>query len=96
MIRSGKVDMRAAKKIADNKRILQELVPLNALSDERFNEISEKIVIEVVKSGRYVFRQGDRDNRTVYLLEGKVNLLDESRKVTDLSLIHISEPTRLQ
>jgi formylglycine-generating enzyme required for sulfatase activity/rhodanese-related sulfurtransferase len=83
MIRSGKVDMRAAKKIADNKRILQDLVPLNALSDERFNEISEKIVIEVVKSGRYVFRHGDRDNRTVYLLEGKVNLLDEYRKVTD-------------
>ncbi|MBT8121018.1 MAG: cyclic nucleotide-binding domain-containing protein, partial [Gammaproteobacteria bacterium] len=75
--------MRAAKKIADNKRILQDLVPLNALSDERFSEISEKIVIEVVKSGRYVFRKGDRDNRTVYLLEGKVNLIDENRKVTD-------------
>jgi len=65
MVSSGKVDMRAAKKIADNKRILQDLVPLNALSDERFNEISEKIVIEVVKSGRYVFRKGDRDNHTV-------------------------------
>lgn len=74
--------MRTAKKIADNKSVLQDLVPLNALSDERFNEISEKIVIEVVKSGRYVFRNGDRDNRTVYLLEGKLDLIDENRKVT--------------
>ncbi|MDH5515157.1 MAG: cyclic nucleotide-binding domain-containing protein, partial [Gammaproteobacteria bacterium] len=74
--------MRTAKKIADNKSVLQDLVPLNALSDERFNDISEKIVIEVVKSGRYVFRKGDRDNRTVYLLEGKLNLIDENRKVT--------------
>jgi formylglycine-generating enzyme required for sulfatase activity/CRP-like cAMP-binding protein len=73
--------MRAAKKSVENIKILQDLVPLNALSDARFGEISEKIVIEVVKSGRYLFRNGDRDNRSVYLLEGKISLVDGNRKV---------------
>jgi formylglycine-generating enzyme required for sulfatase activity/CRP-like cAMP-binding protein len=74
--------MRAAKKITVDRKLLQELVPLNALSPERFKEISEKIVIEEVLAGRYLFRKGDRDNQSIYLLEGKVNLIDGFRKVT--------------
>lgn len=74
--------MRAAKKATHNIKILQDLVPLNALSDERFAEIAAKVVIEVVKSGRYLFRKGDRDDRTIYLLEGKVDLIDAAHKVT--------------
>ena len=74
--------MRAAKKIAVDSKLLQELVPLNALSAERFRELSEKIIIEEVLAGQYLFRKGDRDNQSTYLLEGKVNLIDGFRKVT--------------
>mgnify|MGYP001824994145 CR=1 FL=1 len=75
--------MRAAKKKSvDNIKILQDFVPLNALSDERFNELAEKITIDVVRAGRDLFRRGDRDNRTIYLLEGKVSFIDKHRKVT--------------
>ncbi len=74
--------MRAAKKIKVDKRLLQELVPLNALSTERFREVSEKIIIEEVLAGRYLFRKGDRDNQSIYLLEGKINLIDGFRKIT--------------
>ena len=75
--------MRAAKKRSvDTDKILQDLVPLNALSTDRFNELSGKITIEVVKAGRYVFRRGDRDNRAVYLLEGKISLIDANRNIT--------------
>ena len=74
--------MRAAKKITADRKLLQELVPLNALSPARFKEVSEKIVIEEVLAGRYLFRKGDRDNQSIYLLEGKVNLIDGFRKVT--------------
>ena len=89
--------MRAAKKINLDRKILQELVPLNALSPERFKEVSEKILVEEVKSGRYLFRKGARDNQSIYLLEGKVNLIDGFRKVasevksgTDISRYPIS------
>ena len=74
--------MRAAKKVTVDRKLLQELVPLNALSSERFKEMSEKIVVEEVLAGRYLFRKGDRDNQSIYLLEGKVNLIDGFRKVT--------------
>jgi formylglycine-generating enzyme required for sulfatase activity/CRP-like cAMP-binding protein/chromosome segregation ATPase len=74
--------MRAAKKISVDSKLLQELVPLNALSAERFKEVSEKIVIEEVLAGRYLFRKGDHDNQSIYVLEGKVNLIDGFRKVT--------------
>ena len=74
--------MRAAKKLTVDSKLLQELVPLNALSAERFREASEKIIIEEVLAGHYLFRKGDRDNQSIYLLEGKVNLIDGFRKVT--------------
>ena len=74
--------MRAAKKITVDKKILQEFVPLNALSPERFREVSEKIIIEEVLAGRFLFRKGDKDNQSIYLLEGKINLIDGFRKVT--------------
>ncbi|MEZ5542031.1 MAG: cyclic nucleotide-binding domain-containing protein [Pseudomonadota bacterium] len=73
--------MRAAEKIIENKKRLHDLVPLNALTEERFAELSEKIVIETVKAGQYLFRKGDRDNQTFYLLEGSVSLVDGARKV---------------
>jgi CRP-like cAMP-binding protein len=76
------VDMHAAKKVTIDQNILQELVPLNALSSERFQEIAEKIIIEEVLAGNYLFRKGDNDNQSIYLLEGKVNLIDGFRKVT--------------
>ncbi|MEN8207178.1 MAG: hypothetical protein ABFS24_14385, partial [Pseudomonadota bacterium] len=72
----GHVNMRAAKKITVDRKLLQELVPLNALSSARFKEMLEKIVIEEVREGRYLFRKGDRDNQSIFLLEGKVNLID--------------------
>ena len=73
--------MSAATKQAVKKN-LQELVPLNALSETSFTEIAPKIVIEEVRSGHYLFRKGDHDNQSVYLLDGKVDLIDGKRKVT--------------
>jgi formylglycine-generating enzyme required for sulfatase activity/CRP-like cAMP-binding protein/rhodanese-related sulfurtransferase/chromosome segregation ATPase len=73
--------MSAATKHAAKKN-LQNLVPLNALSEASFTEVSRKIVIEEVRSGHYLFRKGDHDNQAVYLLHGKIDLIDAHRKVT--------------
>ena len=78
----GHVNMFAAKKkITVDQNLLQQLVPLNALSAERFRAVSEKIIIEEVLAGGYLFRKGDRDNQSIYLIEGKVNLIDGFHKV---------------
>jgi len=72
--------MGAAKKLLD-KKVLKDLVPLNALSSVHLEEISRKAVIETVRSGRYVVKAGERDYQSVYLLEGKVELIDAGRDV---------------
>ena len=66
--------MSAAQKIID-KKSLQLLVPFNALSPMHFNEVAQKTVVEEIRSGRLVFKDGDRDNQSVYLLEGEISLL---------------------
>lgn len=66
--------MGAAPKIID-KKTLQTLVPFNALSPMHFNEVAQKTVVEEVRAGRLIFKEGDRDNQSVYLLEGEINLL---------------------
>jgi len=72
--------MGAAKKLID-KKVLRTLVPINALSAIHLEEISKKAIIEDVRSGTYVFKRGDRDYQTVFLLDGKVELVDEKREL---------------
>ncbi len=72
--------MGAAKKLID-KKLLGDLIPLNALSAVHLEEISRKAVITEIRAGRYVFKKGDRDYQSMYLLDGKIQLLDDSRTV---------------
>jgi CRP-like cAMP-binding protein len=62
--------------------ILRELIPFNALSEERYREIAGNLKIEDIPAGCYLFGEGDRDNRTIYLLDGVINLIDSRGKVT--------------
>ncbi len=73
--------MGAAKKLLD-KKALRNLVPINALSPTHLDEICRKAIIEDVRAGTYVFKKGDHDNQTVYLLDGQVELI-EGRDVID-------------
>ena len=72
--------MGAAKKL-NYKKVLRDLVPINALSESHIGEVTKKADIEDVRSGRYVFRKGDRDYQSVYLLEGTVELIEDGRNV---------------
>ena len=72
--------MGAAKNLIE-KKALQSLVPLNALSAIHLEEITKKAVIEEIRSGRYVFKKGDRDYQSVYLIEGRVELIESGRQV---------------
>ena len=72
--------MSAAQKIID-KKTLQTLVPFNALSPVHFNEVAQKTVVEEVRAGRPVFKEGDRDNQSVYLLSGEISLVSGNEVV---------------
>ena len=59
-------------------KVLRELSLPHPLTAENFQELAGKATIEKVASGKQIFKAGDVDRKTVYLLEGDVNLLDSA------------------
>jgi CRP-like cAMP-binding protein len=73
---------RQTGKALAHRGILRDLVPLNALSDERFDKILSSLIVEEVNVGCYLFGEGETDNRTIYLLDGEVNFVSASGRIT--------------
>lgn len=61
-----------------DKSILKTLVPPNALNAENFQELAGKAFVEELAPGKTIFKVGEVDRKTTYLLEGEVTLSDES------------------
>lgn len=60
---------------------LQKLEPLTNLSTERLEELVTLSYVDRLPIGMSVFREGDIDNQTVYLLDGDVQLTSSDGKV---------------
>lgn len=63
-----------------DRNLLKTLVPPNALNRENFQELASKTFIESVAKGRSIFKEGDSDRKSVYVLQGKVGLTSNSGK----------------
>ncbi|MCC7413626.1 MAG: cyclic nucleotide-binding domain-containing protein [Gammaproteobacteria bacterium] len=63
----------AEGKLVD-KSVLKTLVPPSALNAENFQELAGKAYVEDVAAGKVIFREGEVDRKTTYLLEGEVVL----------------------
>lgn len=57
-----------------DKAVLKSFVPPSALNAENFQELAGKTVVEEVAAGKTIFKPGDTDRKTVYLIEGEVEL----------------------
>lgn len=57
-----------------DKTILKTLVPINSLTPENFRELETRAIIENLSAGSQLFKQGDRDNHSIFLLSGEVAL----------------------
>lgn len=57
-----------------DKNILKTLVPPNALNAENFQELAGKAFVEELAAGKVIFKVGEVDRKTTYLLEGEVTL----------------------
>jgi len=68
--------MAQASRLVD-KAVLKTLVPPQSLNAENFQELANKAVMEEVPPGKLVFKKGDTDRKTVYLLSGDIELIDE-------------------
>ncbi|MCU7915708.1 MAG: cyclic nucleotide-binding domain-containing protein [Candidatus Thiodiazotropha sp. (ex Gloverina cf. vestifex)] len=61
--------------------LLKNLVPLNTLSDEQLGNLLSRVVVEKVKKGQYLFREGDTDHQNIYLLSGTIALLSGQKEM---------------
>ncbi|HEY5791230.1 MAG TPA: cyclic nucleotide-binding domain-containing protein [Gammaproteobacteria bacterium] len=57
-----------------DKKLLSNLVPINALSGEHVERLASVAAQETLPAGDVLFRQGEADRRTIYLLDGEVAL----------------------
>jgi len=58
---------------------LRNLVPLNALTVAQLQELSAKATLQEFPRGQYLFHEGDPAVEYIYLLRGKVDLLQGDR-----------------
>ena len=68
-----------------DKRLLQTFVPVNALSVDQLDWLLDQQEVRRYEAGDVLFRQGDRDNTTIYLLSGQVELFSERGERTLVS-----------
>ncbi len=61
-----------------DKNLLKALVPPSALNAENFQELASKTFIEDIAAGRTIFKAGDTDRKSIYLLEGQISLVSGS------------------
>ena len=61
---------------SDDFAPLRALVPLNTLPDEALGQLVEAARFEALDSGAVLFDQGDTDHQHVYLLDGRVSLIN--------------------
>ena len=71
--------------MSDKKTItleqLKQLEPITSLSEERLQELMPLSYVEHLGMGANLFREGDIDNQTVYLLHGDVQLSSSDGKI---------------
>lgn len=56
------------------REVLKTLTPLSGLKPENQAEIASKTQVQELGAGRYIFKEGDADKRTIYVLSGEVEL----------------------
>ncbi|MCW8883246.1 MAG: SUMF1/EgtB/PvdO family nonheme iron enzyme [Sedimenticola sp.] len=61
--------------------ILRKLVPLNTLTEETLAELMDTVEFEKVSKGAFIFREGDSSPERIYLLSGKVALLEAGKEI---------------
>lgn len=60
-----------------DKALLRTLVPPSALNPDNFQELAGKAQLEDIPAGKTIFKVGDIDRKTTYLIEGEVTLTSE-------------------
>ena len=61
-----------------DKNIQKGFVPPSALNAENFQELAGKTYVEDVAAGKAIFKEGDNDRQSVYLVDGQAEITSSS------------------
>lgn len=61
--------------------LLRSFSPLDGLKSENLHSLGRKTVLRELTAGRLLFKEGDADKRTYYLVSGVIELLHNDRSV---------------
>jgi CRP-like cAMP-binding protein len=62
-------------------QVLKSFAPLDGLKRENLAALAKKVSIRTMSAGRFLFREGEADKRTVWLVGGMVELREGERTV---------------
>ena len=65
--------------------LIRSFVPLNELTDKGFQKALQIVQLQKIKKNTHLFRVGDEDDRTIYLISGTIELVSEDQKKKSLS-----------
>ncbi len=68
-----------------DKELLRSFVPTSSLHSNNFKELSEKSIIEKVPAGATIFKSGDTDRKTIYLLSGQISVTSKTGKILEIT-----------
>lgn len=68
-----------------DKTLLKSFVPPSALNAENFQELAGKTFVEEIAAGKTLFKQGDTDKKTIYLIDGEVTMATDSGESTTVT-----------
>jgi CRP-like cAMP-binding protein len=66
---------------AVDEQTLARLVPISGLTKKSIAQIAQKAEVQEVKRGQFLFRKGDEDGLTTYILEGELELFADETHV---------------
>jgi CRP-like cAMP-binding protein len=61
--------------------LLRQFSPLDGLKSENLHSLARKTLLRELTTGRLLFKEGDTDKRTYYLVSGVIELLQNDRTV---------------
>jgi CRP-like cAMP-binding protein/rhodanese-related sulfurtransferase len=64
--------------------LLRSFSPLDGLKPENLQTLARKTMLRELSAGRVLFKEGDSDKRTYYLVSGVLELLKDDRSITVL------------
>ena len=64
---------------------VRELIPINGLPEQHQEEVLRRGKVIKYRKGRYVFKQGDKDNFSFFVIDGELELIVDSQLVKQVN-----------